>query len=158
LLSDRIATPLKMSSTRIKLDNVRKRDWLRHTGDGRPTASWDLPVLAAQGDSQLGHDLLRLQRPSVASQGQARRGHCIPGIHQKPLATRPAMGLGWHVTPMARTAQRPDGWIPLDDPDQPENQDRRLCTERIVPPAEVIDWRQTSLKMITGPRSSHGSS
>jgi serine-type D-Ala-D-Ala carboxypeptidase/endopeptidase len=104
LLSDRIATPLKMSSTRIKLDE-RSRAQLApgHTGDGRPTASWDLPVLAGAGAIRSTvNDLLRFADANLSAP-KDKLGDAIElawTIHQQPLPTGgSAMGLGWHVTP-----------------------------------------------------------
>ena len=104
LLIDRIATPLKMSSTRIKLDE-RSRAKLApgHTADGRPAPSWDLPVLAGAGAIRSTvNDLLRFAAANL-SPPKDKLGDAIElawKIHQQPLTTGgSAMGLGWQVTP-----------------------------------------------------------
>jgi D-alanyl-D-alanine-carboxypeptidase/D-alanyl-D-alanine-endopeptidase len=104
LLSDRIATPLRMSSTRIKLDE-RLRAHLApgHAGDGQPAASWDLPVLAGAGAIRSTvNDLLRFADANL-SPPKNKLGDAIElawKIHQKPSSTgEPAMGLGWLVMP-----------------------------------------------------------
>jgi len=103
LLSDRIATPLKMSSTRIKLDE-RLRAHLApgHTGDGQRTANWDLPVLAGAGAIRSTvNDLLRFADANLSAP-TGKLGDAMElawTIHQQPLPTGgSAMGLGWHVT------------------------------------------------------------
>jgi serine-type D-Ala-D-Ala carboxypeptidase/endopeptidase len=104
LLSDRIAAPLGMSSTRIKLDDrLRAKLAPGHTGDGKPTVGWDLPVLAGAGAIRsTANDLLRFADANL-SPPKDKLGDAIElawKIHQQPLPTGgSAMGLGWHVTP-----------------------------------------------------------
>ena len=104
LLSDRIATPLEMSSTRIKLDErLRVKLAPGHTGDGQPAASWDLPVLAGAGAIRSTvNDLLRFADANLSPR-KDKLGDAIElawKIHQQPLPTgESAMGLGWLVMP-----------------------------------------------------------
>ena len=104
LLIDRIATPLLMSSTRVKLDErLRAKLAPGHTGDGEPAASWDLPVLAGAGAIRSTvNDLLRYADANLSPR-KDKLGEAIElawTIHQQPLPTgEPAMGLGWQVMP-----------------------------------------------------------
>ena len=104
LLIDRIATPLKMSSTRIMLDErLRAKLAPGHTVQGKPTPNWDIRVLAGAGAIRSTvNDLLRFaeanQSPSKDKLGDAIE--LAWKIHQQPLpAGGPALGLGWHIFP-----------------------------------------------------------
>ena len=104
LLNDRIATPLKMASTRIKLDeHLQAKLAPGHLDGGRPTVNWDLPVLAGAGAIRsTANDMLRFADANL-SPPKGKLGEAIElawTIHQQPLPTGgPTMGLSWHVTP-----------------------------------------------------------
>jgi|GEM_PF-115332 CubicO group peptidase (beta-lactamase class C family) len=102
LLVDRIATPLKMSSTRIALDErMRAKLAPGHTEGGKQTANWDMPVLAGAGAVRSSvNDVLRFAVANL-SPPKDKFGDAIElawQIHQQPLTAGDSpMGLGWHV-------------------------------------------------------------
>ena len=103
-MRNRIAVPLKMSSTRITIDKESKSRFAPgHLGDGRPAANWDLPVLAGAGGVRTTvNDLLLFAAANLAPP-KGKLGEAIElawTIHQKPIKKGDApLGLGWHVTP-----------------------------------------------------------
>ena len=102
LVRDRIALPLKMSSTRITVDKKSQSRFAPgHTGDGRPAANWDLPVLAGAGGVRTTvNDMLLFAAANLAPP-KDKLGEAIElawTIHQKPLKKGNAtLGLGWHL-------------------------------------------------------------
>ena len=96
--------------------------------------AWDLPVLAGAGAIRSTvNDLLRFADANLSAP-KNKLGDAIKlawTIHQQLFSwmdQRWCLGWGcnarWHAL-----AQRSDGWIPLDDPDQPGNQDQRCVTD-----------------------------
>jgi D-alanyl-D-alanine-carboxypeptidase/D-alanyl-D-alanine-endopeptidase len=104
LVRSRIAVPLKMSSTTIKVDKKsQSRLAPGHLGDGQPAANWDLPALAGAGAIRTTvNDMLLFAAANLAPP-QGKLGEAIEmawSIHQKPIKKGDAsLGLGWHVTP-----------------------------------------------------------
>jgi len=104
LVRNRIAVPLKMSSTTITIDKKSQSRFAPgHTGDGQPAAHWDLPVLAgAGGVRSTVNDLLLFTAANLAPP-KNKLGQAIEmawTIHQKPINKGDAtLGLGWHLTP-----------------------------------------------------------
>ncbi|MDB5391610.1 MAG: serine hydrolase [Planctomycetaceae bacterium] len=104
LVRNRIAVPLKMSSTKITIDKEsQSRLAPGHTGDGRPAANWDLPVLAgAGGVRSTVNDLLLFAAANLAPP-KNKLGQAIEmawTVHQKPINKSDSpLGLGWHVVP-----------------------------------------------------------
>jgi serine-type D-Ala-D-Ala carboxypeptidase/endopeptidase len=102
LVRNRIAVPLKMSSTRITIDKEsRSRFAPGHMADGQPAANWDLPVLAGAGGVRTTvNDMLLFAAANLAPP-QGKLGEAIEmawTIHQKPTKNGdPALGLGWHL-------------------------------------------------------------
>lgn len=102
LLRERIAVPLRMTSTTITLsDEQRARLAPPHRADGRPSTNWDIPTLAGGGGIRSTvSDMLRFMQamldPPDGSLGEAI--NLAWQVHQEPLAEGDfAMGLGWHV-------------------------------------------------------------
>lgn len=108
LLRERIATPLKMSSTTITL-NSRQQSLLAppHLADGQPTQNWDIPTLAGAGAIRSSaNDILRFAAANLTlppgQLGQALE--MAWSIHQEPVNKGDfAMGLGWMVARDGKT-------------------------------------------------------
>ena len=104
LVRNRIAVPLKMSSTKITIDKESQSRFAPgHMGDGQPAANWDLPVLAGAGGVRTTvNDMLLFAAANLAPP-KGKLGEAIEmawTIHQKPIKKGEApLGLGWHVTP-----------------------------------------------------------
>jgi serine-type D-Ala-D-Ala carboxypeptidase/endopeptidase len=104
LVRNRIAIPLKMSSTKITIDKKSKSRFAPgHMADGQPAANWDLPVLAGAGGVRTTvNDLLLFAAANLAPP-KGKLGEAIEmawTIHQKPIKQGdPSLGLGWHVAP-----------------------------------------------------------
>ena len=104
LVRNRIAVPLKMSSTKITIDKESQSRFAPgHMGDGQPAANWDLPVLAGAGGVRTTvNDMLLFAAANLAPP-KGKLGEAIEmawTIHQKPIKKGDApLGLGWHVTP-----------------------------------------------------------
>jgi CubicO group peptidase (beta-lactamase class C family) len=102
LLRERIAAPLKMTDTVIKLDAAqRARLAPPHDGDGRAGKNWDLPTLAGAGAIRsTAADLLRFAQANIKTP-EGELGQAIElawRVHQEPLKGGPfAVGLGWHI-------------------------------------------------------------
>ncbi len=102
LLRNRITVPLKMSSTTITLDKESQtRLAPGHTADGKPTANWDMQVLAGAGGVRTtASDLLMFAAANLAPP-KDKLGEAIEmawTVHQKPLKTGDApLGLGWQL-------------------------------------------------------------
>jgi D-alanyl-D-alanine-carboxypeptidase/D-alanyl-D-alanine-endopeptidase len=102
LVRNRIAVPLKMSSTSITIGKeAQSRFAPGHTGDGQPAAKWDLPVLAGAGGVRTTvNDMLLFAAANLAPP-KGKLGEAIEmawTIHQKPIKTGEAsLGLGWHL-------------------------------------------------------------
>jgi len=104
LLRNRIAVPLKLSSTKITIDKKSQSRFAPgHTSDGQPAARWDDVVLAGAGSvCTTVNDMLLFAAANLAPP-QDKLGEAIEmawTIHQKPITKGdPSLGLGWHVTP-----------------------------------------------------------
>ncbi len=104
LVRNRIAVPLKMSSTKITIDKKSQSRFAPgHIGDGQPAANWDLSVLAGAGGVRTTvNDMLLFAAANLAPP-KGKLGEAIEmawTIHQKPIKKGdPALGLGWHLTP-----------------------------------------------------------
>ncbi len=104
LVRNRIAVPLKMSSTKITIDKESQSKFAPgHLGDGQPAANWDLPVLAGAGGVRTTVNDMLLFAAANLSPPKDKLGEAIEmawTIHQKPIKKGDAsLGLGWHVTP-----------------------------------------------------------
>ena len=104
LVRNRIAMPLKMSSTKIIIDKESQSRFAPgHVSDGQPAARWDLPVLAGAGGVRTTvNDMLLFAAANLAPP-KGKLGEAIEmawTIHQKPIKKgEAALGLGWHLTP-----------------------------------------------------------
>jgi serine-type D-Ala-D-Ala carboxypeptidase/endopeptidase len=104
LVRNRIAAPLKMSSTKITVDKESQSRFAPgHLGDGEPAANWDLPVLAGAGGVRTTvNDMLLFAAANLAPP-KSKLGEAIEmawTIHQKSIKNgEPSLGLGWHLTP-----------------------------------------------------------
>jgi serine-type D-Ala-D-Ala carboxypeptidase/endopeptidase len=104
LVRNRIAAPLKMSSTKITIDKESQSRFAPgHLGDGEPAANWDLPVLAGAGGVRTTvNDMLLFAAANLAPP-KGKLGEAIEmawTIHQKPIKNgEPSLGLGWHLAP-----------------------------------------------------------
>ena len=102
LVRNRIAVPLKMSSTIITLDKEsQSRLAPGHTGEGKPAANWDMQVLAGAGGVRTTvNDLLLFAAANLAPP-KDKLGEAIEmawTVHQKPLKTGDMpLGLGWQL-------------------------------------------------------------
>jgi D-alanyl-D-alanine-carboxypeptidase/D-alanyl-D-alanine-endopeptidase len=102
LVRNRIAVPLKMTSTRITIDKESKSRFAPgHMADGQPAANWDLPVLAGAGGVRTTvNDMLLFAAANLAPP-KGKLGGAMElawTIHQKPITKGDApLGLGWHV-------------------------------------------------------------
>ncbi|QDV72184.1 serine hydrolase [Botrimarina mediterranea] len=102
LLQKRIAKPLGLSDTTIKLDEER-RDRLAppHTEGGVPDHNWDFETLAGAGAIRsTADDMLTFAKAFLDPQeGELREAIGLSWcVHQKPIEDSDfAMGLGWHV-------------------------------------------------------------
>jgi D-alanyl-D-alanine-carboxypeptidase/D-alanyl-D-alanine-endopeptidase len=104
LVRNRIAEPLKMSSTKITIDKKSQSRFAPgHLGDGQPAANWDFPVLAGAGGVRTTvNDMLLLAAANLAPP-KGKLGEAIEmawTVHQKPIEKGEAsLGLGWHLAP-----------------------------------------------------------
>jgi serine-type D-Ala-D-Ala carboxypeptidase/endopeptidase len=104
LVRNRIAVPLKMSSTRITIGKKSQSRFAPgYTGDGQPAANWDLPVLAGAGGVRTTvNDMLLFAAANLAPP-KGKLGEAIEmawTIHQKPIKKgESSLGLGWQVAP-----------------------------------------------------------
>ena len=104
LVRNRIAVPLKMSSTRITIaKESQSRFAPGHKGHGQPAANWDLPVLAGAGGVRTTvNDMLLFAAVNLAPP-KDKLGEAIEmgwTIHQKPIKEGEAtLGLGWYLAP-----------------------------------------------------------
>jgi serine-type D-Ala-D-Ala carboxypeptidase/endopeptidase len=104
LVRNRIAVPLKMSSTKITIDKESQSRFAPgHKGHGQPTANWDLPVLAGAGGVRTTvNDMLLFAAANLAPP-KGKLGEAIEmawTMHQKPIKKDEApLGLGWHLAP-----------------------------------------------------------
>jgi D-alanyl-D-alanine-carboxypeptidase/D-alanyl-D-alanine-endopeptidase len=102
LIRNRIAVPLKMSSTKITIDKESQSRFAPgHTGDGKPAANWDLPVLAGAGGVRTTvNDMLLFAAANLAPP-KGKLGEAIEmawTIHQKPIKKgEGSLGLGWQL-------------------------------------------------------------
>ncbi len=104
LVRNRIALPLKMSSTTITIDNESKsRLAPGHTGDGQPAPHWDMSVLAGAGGVRTSVNDLLLFTAANLSPSKDKLGKAIEmawTVHQKPINKGDSpLGLGWHLLP-----------------------------------------------------------
>lgn len=104
LVRNRIAEPLKMSSTQITINHESQSRFAPgHAGDGQPAAHWDLPVLAGAGGVRTTVNDMLLFAAANLSPPQDKLGEAIEmawTIHQKPIKKGDLpLGLGWHLTP-----------------------------------------------------------
>ena len=100
LLVDRIAGPLKMTDTRIKLsDEQLKRLAPGHNGELEPVKNWDLNVLAgAGGIRSTANDLMKFAKAALADD----KTPVVEAIQEawKPRYGKQGeigTGLGWHI-------------------------------------------------------------
>lgn len=100
LVADRIARPLGMADTRIRLDDAsRARLAPPHAAPGRPSTNWELATLAGAGGLRsTADDLLRFL---AANLGDAPPGllAAMETSHEARFRIRdggPWVGLGWH--------------------------------------------------------------
>ena len=104
LVRNRIAGPLKMSSTTITIDKESQPRFAPgHLGDGQPAGNWDMQVLAGAGGVRATvNDLLLFAAANLAPP-KDKLGQAIEmawAIHQKPIKKGDVpLGLGWHLTP-----------------------------------------------------------
>jgi CubicO group peptidase (beta-lactamase class C family) len=104
LVRNRIAVPLKMTSTKITIDKEsQSRLAPGHIGVGQPTANWDFSVLAgAGGVRSTVNDMLLFAAANLAPP-KDKLGEAIEmawSVHQKPIKKgETALGLGWHLAP-----------------------------------------------------------
>ena len=102
LVQNRIAGPLKMSSTKISIDkDLQSRFAPGHLDGGLPAAKWDFPVLAgAGGVRSTVNDMLLFAVANLAPP-KDKLGEAIEiawTIHQRPIEKNdPPIGLGWHL-------------------------------------------------------------
>lgn len=104
LMRNRIAAPLKMSSTSITIDKeTQSRFAPGHRDHDHPAPNWDLSVLAGAGGIRTTvNDMLLFVAANLAPP-KDKLGEAIEmawTVHQKPISEGDAsLGLGWHVTP-----------------------------------------------------------
>ena len=102
LVRNRIAVPLKMSSTRITIDKESQSRFAPgHMADGQPAANWDVSVLAGAGGVRTTvNDMLLFAAANLAPP-KGKLGEAIEmawTVHQKPIKQgEPSLGLGWHL-------------------------------------------------------------
>lgn len=102
LLQQRIAQPLEMPDTRIKLNAAQQQRLAApHLDGGAPGRNWDLDALAGAGAIRSDvDDMLKFAAANLHPDDQPL-GKAIElawAVHQQPLAGKDfAMGLGWHV-------------------------------------------------------------
>ncbi|MCX6907038.1 MAG: serine hydrolase [Verrucomicrobia bacterium] len=101
LVVERICRPLKMDSTRIKLDaKLKARLAPGHTETGEPQANWDLPTLTGAGALRSTvNDLLKFLSANLGLNESRltptlRKSHAI---RFRGAAPDLDMALGWHV-------------------------------------------------------------
>lgn len=104
LVRNRIAVPLKMSSTTITVDkDSRSRLAPGHQEHGQPAAIWDFPVLAGAGGVRTTVNDMLLFAAAHLSPPKDKLGEAIEmawTIHQQPFEKGDAsVGLGWQVIP-----------------------------------------------------------
>jgi CubicO group peptidase (beta-lactamase class C family) len=102
LLSERITSPLGMTSTTIELTpQQQSRLAIPHNADGDVASNWDLPTLVgAGGIRSTVNDMLAFVaanlNPPAGELGKAIE--MAWDVHQQPIADSDfAVGLGWHV-------------------------------------------------------------
>lgn len=101
LVVERICRPLKMESTRIKLDaKLKARLAPGHTETGEPQANWDLPTLAGAGALRsTANDLLTFLSANLGLAKSSltptlRKSHVV---RFRGAAPDLDLALGWHV-------------------------------------------------------------
>lgn len=102
LVRNRIAEPLKMTSTSITIDKESQSRFAPgHLADGQPAAHWDMSVLAGAGGVRSTVNDMLLFAAANLTPPKDKLGEAIElawTIHQKPIKTGEAsMGLGWHL-------------------------------------------------------------
>ena len=131
LVRNRIAVPLKMSSTRITIDKESQSRFAPgHMADGQPAANWDLSVLAGAGGVRTTvNDMLLFAAANLAPP-KGKLGEAIEmawTIHQKPIKQGERVARAWLASDARwnSLAQRRDGRLSLDDSHQPQIQIER---------------------------------
>ena len=107
LLLDRIARPLGMASTRVRLDEaLRGRLAPPFDASGRPASGWDLGLFVGAGGIRSSvNDMLRFARAQWSDADNPLQKALRLAQAQVPVGAdgRMRMGLGWHV--------QGDGWL-----------------------------------------------
>ncbi len=100
LVIERIATPLKMDDTRIKLSPEQTaRLAPPHDGALTPNANWDLDALAGAGALRsTADDMLKLLAAAIdEGDSQVSRALRLAGEHRHGKPGEIGVGLGWHL-------------------------------------------------------------
>ncbi|MGV0026158.1 serine hydrolase [Phormidesmis priestleyi] len=101
LVTTRIAQPLQMESTKIRLSaEMKSRLATGHNAIGSPVKNWDFLTLAGAGGLRsTAHDLLNFLAANLGlTQSNLSKAMQKTQIVQRPTGTPDlAMGLGWHV-------------------------------------------------------------
>jgi len=100
LVVERVAAPLGMPDTRVRLDADQERRLAApHDSDLEPARNWDLPALAGAGALRSTcRDMLAFARASLAPpDGPLGRALGRAQVERLSIGGGQAMGLGWHV-------------------------------------------------------------
>jgi CubicO group peptidase (beta-lactamase class C family) len=102
-----VCLPLGLGDTLVTLDDERRGRLAQGYWFGRPVGLWELPALAGAGALRsTAADLLRFLDANLGRRESALEG-ALRATHEPRVRVSEtlAVGLAWHVTPLARGGQ-----------------------------------------------------